>query len=330
MNRSSKPQALIISPALADANNGNWQTARRWARWLRAGHYRVEVAREVSETHLERSALLIALHARRSALAIERWAAVRGTGQLAVVLTGTDLYGAGVQDPTVARSLELATQIVVLQPAALERLPAALRGKAQVIVQSTPSRQPLPHSSSLLRVVVAGHLRAEKDPETLWRACRRLPDAKGLRIDHFGVALEPGWAEQAQAVMRDCPFYRWHGGVPHETVRRYLQRADLLVHMSQQEGGAHVVMEAVCSGAAVLASRIEGNVGMLGTTYPGYFEAGNHAALASSLQGLLNEHRHGANTLTRWRAAAAELALAFSPQRECHEVQALAAALLKA
>jgi hypothetical protein len=25
-----KIRAVIVSPALADANNGNWQTARRW------------------------------------------------------------------------------------------------------------------------------------------------------------------------------------------------------------------------------------------------------------------------------------------------------------
>ena len=28
------PQVVIVSPALADANNGNWQTARRWQRFL--------------------------------------------------------------------------------------------------------------------------------------------------------------------------------------------------------------------------------------------------------------------------------------------------------
>jgi hypothetical protein len=30
----SRPSVVIVTPALADANNGNWQTARRWARML--------------------------------------------------------------------------------------------------------------------------------------------------------------------------------------------------------------------------------------------------------------------------------------------------------
>ena len=47
------------------------------------------------------------------------------------------------------------------------------------------------------------------------------------------------------------------------------------------EGGAHVVLEAVCSGTPVLASRIPGNVGMLGADYEGYFPHGEAAELAA-------------------------------------------------
>ncbi|MFY9513555.1 MAG: hypothetical protein WAQ05_21540, partial [Rubrivivax sp.] len=56
---------VIVTPALADANNGNWQTARRWARMLR-GSYGVRLA---SDWHGGDEALTLALHARRSAAA---------------------------------------------------------------------------------------------------------------------------------------------------------------------------------------------------------------------------------------------------------------------
>jgi glycosyltransferase involved in cell wall biosynthesis len=52
------------------------------------------------------------------------------------------------------------------------------------------------------------------------------------------------------------------------------------------EGGAHVLMEAVCSGTPVLASRIDGNVGLLGEDYTGYFEPGDARALAQALWAL--------------------------------------------
>jgi glycosyltransferase involved in cell wall biosynthesis len=47
------------------------------------------------------------------------------------------------------------------------------------------------------------------------------------------------------------------------------------------EGGAHVILEAVQSGTPVLASRISGNVGMLGADYAGYFDVGDAAGLAA-------------------------------------------------
>jgi glycosyltransferase involved in cell wall biosynthesis len=43
------------------------------------------------------------------------------------------------------------------------------------------------------------------------------------------------------------------------------------------EGGANVVIEAVRSGVPVLASRIDGNVGLLGAGYDGFFPVGDAA-----------------------------------------------------
>ena len=37
--QAAKPILVIVSPALASANNGNWQTAWRWARMLRPTYH---------------------------------------------------------------------------------------------------------------------------------------------------------------------------------------------------------------------------------------------------------------------------------------------------
>jgi glycosyltransferase involved in cell wall biosynthesis len=66
--------------------------------------------------------------------------------------------------------------------------------------------------------------------------------------------------------MQRIPNYRWLGALPHESTRRRIQAAHVLVHSSRMEGGAHVVIEAVTSGTPVLASRIPGNLGLLGRT----------------------------------------------------------------
>ena len=89
---------VIVSPALADANNGNWRTARRWQELL-APHYRVRVTNTWPDAHAEGDDVMIALHARRSAGAIAAWAQAHPGRGLAVVLTGTDLYQDIAGDP---------------------------------------------------------------------------------------------------------------------------------------------------------------------------------------------------------------------------------------
>ena len=86
-----------------------------------------------------------------------------------------------------------------------------------------------------------------------------------------------------RAASAQLPHYRWLGGLSHAETRARIQRAHVLVHASKMEGGAHVILEAVQSGTPVLASRIDGNVGMLGRDYAGYFALGDDAALAELL-----------------------------------------------
>jgi len=44
-----------------------------------------------------------------------------------------------------------------------------------------------------------------------------------------------------------------------------------------------VIMEAVCCGTPVLASSVDGNIGMLGAGYSGYFPHGDAQSLAALL-----------------------------------------------
>lgn len=99
-----KASIVIVSPALADANNGNWQTARRWQSML-AERYRVRICRDWSGSgHDSEDAAMIALHARRSAASIQAWAQQHPGRGLAVVLTGTDLYRDIAQDAQARQS----------------------------------------------------------------------------------------------------------------------------------------------------------------------------------------------------------------------------------
>jgi hypothetical protein len=89
---------------------------------------------------------------------------------LVVVLTGTDLYRDIQQDPQAQQSLCWAARLVVLQTNGLAELPAQLREKAQVLFQSTTTRQTLPKTKRHVRAVMVGHLRFEKSPQTFFQA----------------------------------------------------------------------------------------------------------------------------------------------------------------
>jgi len=310
------PLVLIVSPGLAADNNGNWQTARRWSQMLR-GHARTRilshwpVAGESTGEVMEAVAML-ALHARRSADSIEAWASAHPAQGLAVVLTGTDLYQDILDDATAQRSLELAQHLVVLQDQGPQAVPPQYRDKTRVMFQSTTTRKSLPKNPKFLKATMVGHLREVKSPQTLFQAARLLAMRADIHIDHIGVALETSLGVQARLAEADNPKYRWLGGVAHESTRWHIQRADVLVHCSRMEGGAHVVMEAVCSGTPVLASRVDGNVGMLGDDYAGYFAWGDAKGLAD----LMVRCRDDAAFLTHLRAQCEARAPLFQPAKE--------------
>jgi putative glycosyltransferase (TIGR04348 family) len=280
---SRSPSVVIVSPALADANNGNWRTARRWQELL-APHGPVRITQQWPDARAEDDTVMLALHARRSAQPIAAWAQRHPGRGLAVVLTGTDLYQDLASDAAAQRSLELAQRLVVLQERGPDALPPQHRDKARVVYQSAPVLPPLAKPDAFLQAVMVGHLRQVKTPQTLFAAARLLRTREDIRITHIGEATgEPELAEQARATARECPGYRWLGGQPHEDTLQHIRAAHVLVHTSALEGGAHVILEAVRCGTPVLASRVPGNVGMLGADYAGYFPHGDAAALAQLL-----------------------------------------------
>lgn len=323
-DRSSMPQVVIVSPYLRDANNGNWRTAERWRRHL-AGVCDARIVDAWPDHRAAADQAMIALHARRSAAAIAAWSAAHPGRGLAVALTGTDLYRDIHTDAQARRSLDRAQVLVTLQEQAPRALPAEVRVKARVIYQSVPARPALAKTTRHLRALAVGHLREEKSPDTLFAAARLLAGRRDVFIDHAGAGLDPALAEAARATMLEAPHYRWLGGLPHEATRRRIQRAHLLVHPSRMEGGAHVIIEAVVSGTPVLASRIDGNVGMLGEDYAGYFEWGD----ARSLAALLLRCRDDAAFLEGLRRQCQARASLFEPATEAAALRRLVRDLLK-
>ncbi len=270
----SMAHLFVVTPAGPGTRNGNRHTALRWATLLRAGGHRVRVALAWNGEPCD---ALIALHARRSADSIARFAA---SGKpLVVTLTGTDLYRDLPDCVEAKRSLALADRVIVLQEAALAELDRATRRKARVVYQSADPHVRRAPPAQRFRVCVIGHLRAEKDPLRAVMALALLSDPR-IEVVHIGAALDPALGKEAENWMAKEPRYRWLRGLPHGRALAWLAKSHVLVVSSLMEGGANVIAEAARVGTPVLASRVSGNVGMLGARYPGYYPLGDEAALA--------------------------------------------------
>ena len=275
---------VLVTPAGPKTRTGNRNTAVRWAGMLRSlGHQ----ATVTTAWDGKAADLMIALHARRSHDSIRRFHASYPNRPLVVILTGTDLYRDIQQDSSAQQSMEMATLLVTLQDQGPLELSPALRHKTLVLYQSAPEaantakRQP---STRHFTVCVVGHLRDEKDPFRCAYALPHLPADSRIQVLHLGLAMDKPHAREAARLAKADPRYRWLGEVPHWRVRQIMQRSHLMVLSSRMEGGANVVSEALALGLPVLASRVSGNVGMLGADYAGFFPCCDEKALAALLE----------------------------------------------
>jgi len=299
----------IVTPAGAGTRNGNRHTALRWATHLRRAGHRVAVTVDWNGAPCD---LLLALHAHRSHGSVARYRRERPRGPLAVALTGTDLYRDLPASRKARASLAAADRILVLQEQAPRRLAARLRRKTRVVYQSAEPRTRRAPPTQVFRAAVIGHLREEKDPFRAAAALAHLPRDVPIEVVHVGSPLSPAMAREAARRMAREPRYRWLGGMPHGRALGWLARSHVLVVSSRMEGGANVISEAARLGVPVLASRIEGNLGMLGRGYPGYFPLGSERGLAR----LLLRAKQDAAFYRRLQRALAARRTRFAPAAE--------------
>lgn len=299
----------IAVPRSAAPRSGNRHTAARWSGFLRQLGHRVSV---VEEWRGGGHDLLLALHARKSFPSILRFSERRPDAPLVVTLTGTDLYRDIRTSPEARQSLGLATRLIVLQEEGLRELSPFLRRKTAVVYQSSDVALRHAPDRERFRIAVIGHLREEKDPFRAVMAIRRIDRSAPIELMQIGAALNSEMRSRAMAWKRLEPRYRWPGSVAHGTAMRWLASSHLLVVSSLMEGGANVICEAARIGVPVLASRVQGNIGMLGRDYPGYFSLRDDRALSR----LIERCRQDKTFYARLKKALALKRDRFAPRAE--------------
>ena len=300
----------LVTPADKGSRSGNRTTADRWAAILRKLHHRVEVVVDYDGAPAR---LMVAIHAWRSAAQIRLFKETYPDRPLVLCLSGTDIYRFQRSHPQeTLRSMELADAIVCLHDLVGRAIPAEFARKLHVIRQSALPVTRVPPVKRNFEICVVGHLRDEKDPLRAAMAVRDVRESSKLKVIQLGKAHDEAWAASAEAESASNPRYEWRGEVPLGQVRKMYARARAMVISSRMEGGANVISEAVVAGLPVIASAIDGNVGLLGIDYPGYFPLEDTVALRDLLlraeaepEFLASLKRHGDR-----------LAPGFAPARE--------------
>ena len=278
---------ILITPALPSSRAGNRVTAVRWKNILIELGHKVVVKSAFDEVRQPADSFdaMIALHSWRSADSIDSFKQQFPQKPLIVALTGTDLYKFIKSHPKpTLRSIKQADALIALHDLASLAIPKAYRKKVHVIYQSADIiKRKKNINKKYFDICVIGHLREEKDPLRAAYAVRKLPDHSRIRVKQYGKAHKPAWAIRAENEMQRNVRYTWFNEVPHWKINQQYENADLMVLSSKMEGGANVISEACAAGMPVIASKIDGSIGLLGKTYPGYYPYGDTKSLRELL-----------------------------------------------
>lgn len=276
---------LIHSPYPRQDGQGNSSTADRLEKiFLESG---LSVVVESEWYGGCEARCLVALNARRSAGAVEEFRDACPESAVVVVLTGTDINHPEMGDASslTRQTMQGADRLVLLHEGAWPLVPDDLHEKCQVIYPSVTLPDGLSHDPTddgALKVAMAGNVRFEKNVTVVMAACGALPDGSAVGVSVYGLA-EDEMAEKMRRASASMTAFDWMGKWAHPQLLEKLAHVDLLLNSSTQEGGANAICEAISLGLPVLASRISGNVGMLGVDYTGYFPSGDAQALADLL-----------------------------------------------
>ncbi|MEM8886293.1 MAG: glycosyltransferase [Planctomycetota bacterium] len=265
---------LIETPSIERVRTGNRQTATAWSGFF------AELGASTT-TSRDEADLLVAMHAWKNADVIDWFRAHRPEVPVVLVLTGTDLYPE--PNARALASMRAADRIVVLQARARDRVPAELRDRVRVIVQSA---RPVPGDASRegFDICVLGHLRAIKDPMRAAEASRLLPDTSRIRIRHAGAILEPAFEERVAREQEENPRYTWLGELDADGLAQLLLTSQLQVLSSAHEGGGRVIGDSVVAGTPLLAARNDATLSLLGAHYAGLYDVGDTKALAALME----------------------------------------------
>ncbi|AMV73295.1 GPMC system family 4 glycosyltransferase [Desulfuromonas carbonis] len=305
---------LIVLPE-QDRATGNWVTAERFARGLRAGDHQVELcATPLDPAPLRtslaafRPELALLLHAYRSG---RPWREAGGACPFLVLLTGTDL-NQGLSDQgqsdTIRRVLGAAATILLQNPllvarfqaelpeltARLQLLPAAV--EPGTLSYPLRERHQLPEDRPLL-LFPAGIRPVKGQRELLALLAPLAADLPPFHLACCGPLLDADYGRSLLTDLAAAPWADYIGIIPPAAMAAALRQSDLVLNHSRSEGLPNALLEAATLGVPILARAIPGNAAVVTPGINGLLYR-DGAEFAAQLRRLLEDPAYR-NTLSR-------------------------------
>jgi len=301
---------ILVTPAPPNSTNGNRVSANRWAKILIQLGHQVSV---VEQYATQKADLMIAIHAWRSQESIFRFKQKNPLAKLIVVLSGTDIYQyIHSHRETTLKAMHQADILLGLNHQVINVVPDELQHRLCVIPQSATIQSKRIKPEKRFLALVVGHLRDVKNPFQAAQAAQSLPATSRIQIHHYGSAHTALWGLHARRESATNQRYHWYGEVSQSRLSELYQQASVLIISSKMEGGANVICEAIAAGTPVLASKIDGNVGLLGEDYEGYYPLSDTQMLRAKLSRLERDKLF----YSRLKSQCLKLQRYYSPYRE--------------
>jgi glycosyltransferase involved in cell wall biosynthesis len=199
-------------------------------------------------------------------------------GRIVMTWTGTDLWQDFVERPEVIRRQLAAAPylvtftddaraaLVARAPEWADRIRVIPPGVDTARFQPGPGRLPYPRPV----FVVAGGIRPVKrmDRAIAWVEALRVATGRSVALAIVGPVRDAAEGDRIRRLAGDRPWVHLVGEIPLDEMPRWYQGADVVLNTSDVEGVSNSVMEAMASGAVVVATDIPGNRALIqdGTT----------------------------------------------------------------
>ncbi|OUM88096.1 MAG: hypothetical protein BAA01_13895 [Bacillus thermozeamaize] len=268
---------LMVLPARAPENGGNWVHARRLQKGLRQWGWEVVIKtlENVEERELATADLLHLFNAYRTGTPLMPVVRKKYREKRVIIsLTGTDineyLHHPSTRADTV-QAMDWADRLVCITPAAQRRLAHQFpmwREKVTVIPPAVDlpvgsghlKRAELGWSDEELIFFLPAGLRSVKNPLLAVEPLGRLfAETKNIRFCIAGPPMNGKILETLHLLARKNAWLTYLGTIPQSQIGNYYLLSDVVLNTSRSEGLSHALLEGMFFGKPVLASRVPGN-----------------------------------------------------------------------